>query len=141
MVRRLSVLVLIVLAGLSARAAAEVPFPWLDDYLKIQTALSLDKTEGVRASATAIASYARTLGAPGAATVKAATTLAAAADLKTARAAFGDLSDAVIAMAGTGNAGVKRAYCPMVKKYWLQKGEKIENPYYGSQMYRCGEFK
>ena len=60
---------------------------------------------------------------------------------KAARAAFGDLSDAVIALAGSGNAGVKRAYCPMVKKYWLQKNDKIENPYYGSQMYRCGEFK
>ncbi|MCX6549913.1 MAG: hypothetical protein NTY02_02700 [Acidobacteria bacterium] len=121
--------------------AAEVPFPWLGDYLKIQTALSLDRMDGVQASAKAIAAQAKALGAPGAATLAAAGKMAEAADLKAARAVFGDLSDAVIALAGAEHAGVKRAYCPMVKKYWLQKSDKIENPYYGSQMYRCGEFK
>jgi hypothetical protein len=33
---------------------------------------------------------------------------------------------------------VKVAYCPMVQKYWLQKGEKIRNPFYGKQMSDCG---
>jgi hypothetical protein len=30
------------------------------------------------------------------------------------------------------------AYCPMVQKYWLQRGETIQNPYYGKQMSDCG---
>jgi len=30
------------------------------------------------------------------------------------------------------------AYCPMVQKYWLQKGDTIQNPFYGKQMSDCG---
>jgi hypothetical protein len=33
---------------------------------------------------------------------------------------------------------VKVAYCPMVQKYWLQKGETIQNPFYGKAMSDCG---
>jgi hypothetical protein len=121
--------------------AADVPAPLLDAYLKIGTTLAADKVEGVPEAARAIAAEAKKLGAPGAATLAAAGNVAAAADLKAARLAFGDLSDAVIGLTGPAPTGAKRAYCPMVKKYWLQKGEKIENPYYGSQMLRCGEFK
>ena len=33
---------------------------------------------------------------------------------------------------------VKVAYCPMVRKYWLQKGETIQNPFYGRAMSDCG---
>ena len=134
------VLVALVVVAVPAQAA-DVPAPLLDAYLKIGTTLSADKVEGVPAAAQAIAAEAKKLGAPGAATLAAADKIGAAADLKATRAAFGDLSDAVIALAGTAPGGAKRAYCPMVKKYWLQKGEKIENPYYGSQMLRCGEFK
>ena len=36
---------------------------------------------------------------------------------------------------------MKIAYCPMVRQSWLQKDEKIRNPYYGSTMLECGEFK
>ena len=39
--------------------------------------------------------------------------------------------------AGIGDA-VKVAYCPMVQKYWLQQGDKIQNPYYGKKMSECG---
>ena len=135
-------LVLVALVVVAAPlGAAEVPAPLLDAYLKIGTTLAADKVEGVPAAAQAIAADAKKLGAPGAATLAAADKIAAAADLKATRAAFGDLSDAVIALAGTAPGDAKRAYCPMVKKYWLQKGEKIENPYYGSDMLRCGEFK
>jgi hypothetical protein len=138
-------LVLFALVAVAAPLrAADVPAPLLDAYLKIGTTLAGDKTDGVPAAAKDIAAEAKKLGAPGAATLAAAEKVAAAADLKATRLAFGDLSDAVIALAGNGptaSGGAKRAYCPMVKKYWLQKGEKIENPYYGSQMLRCGEFK
>ena len=47
------------------------------------------------------------------------------------------LSDAVVAAAkaeGWKDLGdVKLAYCPMVKQSWLQKDEKIRNPYYGTR--------
>ena len=37
------------------------------------------------------------------------------------------------------------AYCPMAFEnrgaYWLQSSDKIENPYFGSMMYRCGSIK
>ena len=45
------------------------------------------------------------------------------------------------ATGATNPAGVRTAYCPMVKKSWLQKGEQIKNPYYGSEMLECGEFR
>jgi hypothetical protein len=146
MTRRLSIaLVLIAVATVAAPLqAADVPAPILDAYLKIGSALAADKTDGVPAAAKDIAAEAKKLGASGAAALAAAEKIAAAADLKATRTAFGDLSDAVITLAGNGptaSGGARRAYCPMAKKYWLQKGEKIENPYYGSQMLRCGEFK
>ena len=62
--------------------------------------------------------------------------------MKSARDAFGRLSHAIIAYAKTSNAaigdGVNVLYCPMLKKYWLQKGAKIANPYYGKSMLECG---
>jgi Cu(I)/Ag(I) efflux system membrane fusion protein len=76
---------------------------------------------------------------------KAAKAVAAATDIKAAREAFGPLSDAVIAAAKAEGwkdlSDVKLAYCPMVKQSWLQKEEKIHNPYYGTAMATCGEFK
>ena len=33
---------------------------------------------------------------------------------------------------------VNAAYCPMARKYWIQKGETIANPYYGRKMADCG---
>ena len=59
--------------------------------------------------------------------------------------AFGKMSDALIAYLDAqkvkpGN-GVRVAYCPMIRKPWLQKDGTIQNPYYGSQMLTCGSFK
>jgi hypothetical protein len=66
------------------------------------------------------------------------------ADLKAARAAFGRLGDAILSQAtrsGSGlGPGVKVAYCPMAQKYWLQKGNTVQNPFYGKQMLDCGRF-
>lgn len=33
------------------------------------------------------------------------------------------------------------AHCPMKDADWLQEGDKVANPYYGSQMLTCGEVK
>ena len=137
----LALIALIFVLTSSPAWAGEIPASIVDGYLKIHAALAGDKTDGVQAAAKALAADARALGAAGEKTQAAAGKLATATDIKTARAAFGDLSDAVIALVGGDSKDVKKAYCPVVKKYWLQKGEQIENPYYGSQMLRCGSFQ
>jgi hypothetical protein len=114
-------------------------------YLEIQGRLSADSVNGMKPAARAIGEQARRMGEPGAAIAKAAKRMEEAADIKAAREAFGGLSDAVVA---AGNAegwidapDVRVAYCPMVKKSWIQKEDAIKNPYYGAAMSTCGEFK
>ena len=67
--------------------------------------------------------------------------------LEEARMQFKPISHAILELAtqirGKGNERVFRHFfCPMVKEGegdWLQFEERISNPYYGSQMLRCGE--
>lgn len=111
-------------------------------YLEVHAALASDKLEGVKAPAAAIAVQAERMGESGAAMAKAARAVEQAKDLKGAREAFNPLSEAVIAAAKAANVtDVKVAYCPMANASWLQKEDTIRNPYYGSQMLTCGEFK
>jgi hypothetical protein len=128
-----------------AKAAAELAPALVDPYVRVQSALAADKIDGVKADAAAIAAAAGTLGEPAKAIAAAASRLEAAATLKDARVAFGEVSDALLAYAkATGSTmppGVKMAYCPMANKSWLQKGDKIQNPYYGSEMLDCGSFR
>ena len=116
--------------------------PIVDRYLRIQQALHTDSIEGVESEARAIAADAARLGASGAPIQSAAGRLRQVTDVTVARAGFGLLSDAIITFAKQQNAGigdeVKAAYCPMARKYWLQKGEKVQNPYYGKAMSECG---
>ena len=107
--------------------------------------LSQDKMDGVAANATGIATDAGTLGKPAEKIVVGAFALQKAAKIAEARDAFGKMTDALIAYLDAqkvkpGN-GVRVAYCPMIRKPWLQKDGKIQNPYYGSQMLTCGSFK
>ena len=114
----------------------------LDPYLRIQTALNLDNLADAKKDARAAADEAAKLGAPAAAMQAAASALQQAADLKSARAAFATLGDALMKQAKASTAllgdDVKVAYCPMVQRHWLQKGEKIRNPFYGKEMSECG---
>jgi len=133
-----------VLAACTVRAA-ELPASLIDPYIRVQQALAADKIDSVKQDATQIAAAAASLGDPAKKLNEAAQKLARAADVKEARKAFGDVNDALFAyMQSTGAtkpAGVKAAFCPMTSHPWLQKGEKIQNPYYGSEMLDCGEFK
>jgi protein SCO1/2 len=123
-------------------AAAVNVAPIVDPYLRIQRALNVDTVAGIKSGARLIADHAATLGSKGAAMQTAAVDLQQAADLTAARTAFARLSDAVIQFARESGAtlgdDVKVAYCPMVQKYWLQKGDTIQNPFYGKQMSDCG---
>ncbi len=130
-----------------------------EHYLFIQTALVGDTDEGVAKRAAAIAEAIAELVAdfdahkagvaeediaacrlllPELAT--AATRLSITKNLKTARAAFGDLSTSMVQYRDlvSGDEKPHVAYCPMAKQKWLQNGKKIANPYYGSSMLRCG---
>lgn len=116
----------------------------VDSYLEIHARLIADKIDGIQTPAAAIAKTAAAMGQGGAAIAKAAKAVEAAGDLKSAREAFGPLSEAVIAAAeaeGMKDLGVKQAFCPMVKRPWLQKEDKVRNPYYGTTMLECGEIK
>ena len=114
----------------------------LEAYSAIHRALNTDRLTGVAQAAGTIAAESTKAGDAFAPVRAAAVTMQGAADLAAARAAMGPLSDALIALsrAGTTLEGVKPAYCPMARKYWLQPGDKIENPYYGQSMSDCGRF-
>jgi hypothetical protein len=126
-------------------AGSQMPSSIVDPYLKIQTALAQDRVDEVRANAGEIASAATSLGAPAMKIDTAAVQLAAAAGVADAREKFGTLTDAVVTyMDGqhlNAPEGVRKAYCPMARKSWLQKGDTLANPYYGTSMPTCGEFK
>jgi hypothetical protein len=134
-------------APIAITSAAEPLKTIVESYLRIHAQLAADKTDGVKPAATEIVKQAEAMGSGGAAIAKAAGSVAAAGDLKTAREAFGPLSDAVKAAvdasgpASAKELGLKLAFCPMVNRSWLQKEEKLRNPYYGSAMLECGEFK
>ena len=66
--------------------------------------------------------------------------------LEARRTAFEPLSMAMISLAesfgASGDSAVHLFHCPMAFDWkgadWLQNREGVENPYWGSQMYRCG---
>ena len=137
--------------GLGSRSAvavapgSQMPASIMDPYLQIQTALAQDRVDEVRASAGEIATAATRLGAPAMKIDTAALQLASATELADAREKFGTLTDAVVTymdgMHLNAPDGVRKAYCPMARKSWLQKGDTLANPYYGTAMPTCGEFK
>ena len=111
-------------------------------YLHIQVALANDSTDGVAEAARTIAAEALEMGEKAAAIGAAARAVADATDLQSARDAFGPLSDALIAYGKEVGFGELRvAYCPMVDKEWVQATSEIRNPFYGSMMLTCGEFR
>lgn len=126
-------------------SAAELPAALLDPYLRAHDALARDKTDTVKTDAAAIATAATAAGPQAKAVADAARELERASTLAAAREAFGKVSEALIAYAKASGsnppADVKVAFCPMASKSWLQKGDKIRNPYYGPDMGECGEFR
>jgi len=129
------------------------------NYLEIQASLAADSLAGIKDNALAIARLGETLDRKfdprlaGVAEKNAAAThelmpelarsaeaLAKATDLTAARSAFADLSEALVLYRAMiiGSDKPNVAYCPMAKHNWLQSGQEIANPYYGTRMLRCG---
>ena len=77
---------------------------------------------------------------------KAAGRATAAEDLAAMRDAFEPISEAMLAVLGSmrvaGLGPLYEAHCPMAFDFtgasWVSPDEKIRNPYFGDQMYRCG---
>jgi hypothetical protein len=127
--------------------------PVLAEYLKIQTALAADKTEGVEAAVSAIKDLAKALD-PGTAggenaehyrsirvgILASCMRFRGAKDIGAIREAFKELSKPVsmwVTMAEPKD--MSAMYCPMEKAGWVQQGSKVANPYLGSKMPSCGE--
>jgi Cu(I)/Ag(I) efflux system membrane fusion protein len=123
------------------RAALSKPTPMIEAALALHDALAHDTLTGVRTQAEALRQAAVTAKLP--AIAAAAATLSTQTTLAGARNAFGSLSEALAAYARAHSevraAGVRVAYCPMVRKSWLQKDGPVQNPYYGTRMLACGE--
>jgi len=143
MMKSLLVSLSVVMAAVAVSASSDVS-AMVDPYLRIQTALAADSMKDVQADAGAVAAAAGRLGAEAAPIRTAASALQQASAIGEARTAFFALSEALIAWAEktkTPMGGVKKAYCPMEKKHWVQSGDRIANPYAGKKMLRCGEFQ
>jgi hypothetical protein len=136
--------------GSTPAGGSAMPASIMEPYLAIQTALADDSTDNVHMNAGNLVTASTALGAPAMKIDQAALQLAAAAegappDIEKVREKFGLLSEAMDAyMTGlklTGGEGVRVAWCPMVNKPWMQKGDALTNPYYGKEMLTCGNFR
>jgi hypothetical protein len=147
-------LLAVVVAGCNEKAFPKAPAEGsemsetiLGPYLKIESALVENNIDGLRANAGDIATAATALGAPAMKIDTAALQLAAVDNLAAARERFGALSEAIDTyMTGLhlkAPEGVKVAFCPMLRKPWLQEGTALANPYYGTgdPMAACGDFR
>lgn len=73
---------------------------------------------------------------------KAANSMVPLKDLKELRKSFWPLSSAMLKLTKELKLNAKEVYvqyCPMAKKSWLNEVEDVQNPFYGSMMYDCGE--
>jgi hypothetical protein len=136
------VAMMIVTAGtvLSAQdqpAASTPAAQAFEHYEGVRVALAADKWEDVAPHAKQLASRAQAAG--GAEAKKAADQLAAATNIEDARKHFGDLSTILVPVfQAAAIPGVMAYTCPMKQKPWVQRGDKVENPYYGKAMLTCG---
>jgi len=141
-------LLMAAIGSVMAGPPSTLPEQLLEQYYSIQKSLASDSINNIAISAAQIAGISRKAAAkePRVQTQLLALAVAAtkiqAADLKSARGAFGELSDGMIAFlqaTGTKRNPPYQFYCPMVKKNWLQPNKETRNPYYGSAMLTCGE--
>lgn len=135
--------------------------PVVSEYLALQEALRSDDLDKSKQAAARLAEAAQDFDprSPDAARkvwnrlsdeIFAASMQAAKSDsLEPVRRSFEQVTGAVITLLERfGNPledAARLAFCPMVfghqGGYWVQRGSEIENPYFGSEMYRCGEIK
>lgn len=110
----------------------------LESYVAVNAALAADTSAAQPLAALAAAS-ATPLPA-----VSQAVAPLASMDLAGQRAGLNAQSAAIVAYLRAhkgGSAAVAEAFCPMANASWVQTGDTVANPYYGSEMLTCGYFK
>lgn len=113
-------------------------------YLKVHKALSQDRfpESGKEILIQSLKTLKSSDGA-----LKAVDSLYSSKNIKEVRIAFQTITQSLIQFSDKGllPLDLNLAHCPMAfggkGGNWLQTGDKVENPYFGSQMYRCGEIK
>ncbi len=130
-----------------ALAATPLPPPLdsvMPPYLAIGKALADDSLKGIASQAATMKGL--TEGAPSGFFPKELPgdldKLAKATDLDTARLAYKDVSDRLIALFREHKIQTGRYFlctCPMAQASWIQNDKEIKNPYYGSAMLLCGD--
>jgi len=132
----------------------------LTAYFKVHKALSLDQFEDAKTEAGNLKQIVETIDASMLKTltedlwkskkktlIESAELLKKTDSIEKSREIFEGLSDNIYKISklfgATGKQPVLWFFCPMAFNnkgaYWLQNRSKVENPYYGSVMYRCGE--
>jgi len=146
--KNLIILTAIALATIAQTQAGVLSAPLqstLDKYVVIQTALAGDSMKGVAAAAADMAATAKASnGAVPDSVAAQAEALSKAADITAARDAFKPLSARLIATLSAQtpiSGGYVEAFCPMANASWIQSGQKIANPYFGSSMSTCGKVR
>jgi hypothetical protein len=108
-----------------------------EHYEQVRLALANDKMADVASPAKALVPAAEVIG--GAKAKAAAEQLAVAKNIEDARKHFGELSDVLVPFFQAESIeGVHAFMCAMKNRPWVQRGEKVENPYYGKAMLTCG---
>ena len=108
-----------------------------EHYEAVRAALAADNLTEALPHAKMLAEKAEAAG--GMAAKKAAEALASAANIEEARKQFGELSTILVPMFQAEAIPGTTAYmCPMKQKPWVQRGDKMANPYYGKAMLTCG---
>ena len=137
-------------SALSAEVATRIQTS-LADYESRRAALAADRLGDVAGIAARLESSANAAkqGAPAQVTTRLGEMASAAASLKSGKSAddarhtFGDLSRAVVSLLSQNTTLAQGRFvfrCPMAPGYqkWVQTGERLENPYMGGRMLRCG---
>lgn len=108
-----------------------------DHYEQVRIALSTDTLPDVAMHARMLAPLAERIG--GASTTKSTDQLVVAKTLDDARKHFGDLSAVLVPkFQAEGIPGAHAYMCAMKQKPWMQRGDKIQNPYFGKALPDCG---
>jgi hypothetical protein len=106
-------------------------------YDHIAQALVTDSLDGVHDAAVALGPLAVEVG--GEAATAPAAQLEAARSIEDIRSAFAALSEVLVPkFLDADLPGVVGFVCTMKKAQWVQRGEKVANPYYGKAMPTCG---
>jgi hypothetical protein len=116
-------------------------------YIHLSTALANSDVAEAKAASNAIEAGARDLEGGGTIASSAAK-ITNASGIEAQRAAYEDLSNAMISKvksSGVSNGEVYVQYCPMAfddkGASWLSSNKEIRNPYFGNKMLTCGETK